>query len=125
MPRQYKKPVGRTYKKYDDAKFQAAFNGMRRGMSIREAANKFGIPYYTVLQMHKTARASNKPLQKQGGQTVLSAEENLIVEKLVICGEWGYPLDTFDLRLFVKSYLDRIGRVERRPQVHRLLNVTS
>lgn len=41
-------------------------------------------------------------------------EENLIVEKLIICGEWGYPLDTFDLRLFVKSYLDRIGRTERR-----------
>ncbi|KAG5862263.1 hypothetical protein JTB14_016994 [Gonioctena quinquepunctata] len=52
---------------------------------------------------------------KTGGQTVLvEAEERSIVQKLLTCSEWGYPLDTFDLRLVIQQYLNRAGRVVSR-----------
>jgi len=28
--------------------------------------------------------------------------ENMIVERLVKCAEWDYPMDTMDLRMIVK-----------------------
>ncbi|KAG5886903.1 hypothetical protein JTB14_004191 [Gonioctena quinquepunctata] len=54
-------------------------------------------------------------LEKQGGQTVLAkAEERSIIEKWLTCSEWGYALDTFDLRLVIQKYLNRTGRVVSR-----------
>ena len=35
--------------------------------------------------------------------------EKLIVERLIVCASWGYPMDRYDLRLTVKGYLDRKG----------------
>lgn len=115
MGRVYKPKVGsKTYKKYTAVQFETAFAEIAKGLSIRNASKRFDIPY-SVLQRHLKAKKEKKPLQNHGGQTVLtSAEEQLIIERLVVCGEWGYPLDSFDLRLFVKGYLDRIGRSEKR-----------
>ena len=31
----------------------------------------------------------------------------MLVKRLVTCSEWGYPMDSWDLRLVVKGYLDR------------------
>lgn len=39
-------------------------------------------------------------------------EETALVKKLQICA--GYPLEMYDLRVIVKSYLDRIGRKIRK-----------
>jgi hypothetical protein len=55
-----------------------------------------------------------------GQLTVLSKDEELlIVERLVLQGEWGFPLTTTDLRNIIKNYLDSQGRttsfVENRP----------
>jgi len=36
-------------------------------------------------------------------------EENMFVNHIVIMSEYGFPLDTFDLRMCVKSYADRKG----------------
>lgn len=65
-----------------------------------------------MLQRHyKNFKQNGAFTRKQGGQTVLTKEEEeLIVDRLILCGEWGYPLDTYDLRLFVKGYLDRRGK---------------
>ncbi|KAF0730482.1 DDE-1 domain-containing protein [Aphis craccivora] len=51
-----------------------------------------------------------KNIKPQGGQTILSKNvEQLIVESLITCSSWGYPLTTLDLRTIVKSYLDTKG----------------
>lgn len=53
--------------------------------------------------------------QTQGGQSVLSSEEEKkLVDRLMICAEWGYPMDTYDLRIIVKHYLDACGRTIKR-----------
>lgn len=72
------------------------------GVSYRKACTKYGVPIGTLYR-----HVTNGHLQKQGGQTCLSSElESNLVSKLLTCADWGYPLDGFDLRLFVKSYLD-------------------
>lgn len=54
-------------------------------------------------------------MKHQGGQTALSfEEEKLFVDKLKICSEWGYPIDSTTLRLLVKDFLDRRGKEVKR-----------
>jgi hypothetical protein len=40
-------------------------------------------------------------------------EEEMIVERLVLLGEWGFPMTTKDLCLLVKAYLDSLGKTTR------------
>lgn len=107
MPRNYvRDPRSKAYTKRTETEIKPAINAIKNGMSIKEASRRFKIPY-TVLHRHY----SKKDLKKPGGQTVLSEEEELvIVEKLETCAEWGYPIDKFTLRLFVKNYLERRGK---------------
>ena len=37
-------------------------------------------------------------------------EENIVVERLIITAEWGFPLTGLELRHVLKNYLDRTGR---------------
>lgn len=79
-------------------------------MSVRKAAAKFNI-HYSVVYRH----LKNKNLKPQGGQTALNAnEEAFIVSRLKICGDWGYPLDSFALRMLIKDYLDKSGKTVKR-----------
>ncbi len=49
-----------------------------------------------------------------GRPTVLSPEEeDIIVERLMVQAEWGYPLTTRGLQELVKNYLDRLGKTTR------------
>ncbi|XP_073954289.1 uncharacterized protein [Choristoneura fumiferana] len=49
-------------------------------------------------------------MKPHGRPTALSEEEELyIVENLNVCGDWGYPLDTTDLRHIIKMYLDSLN----------------
>ena len=55
-----------------------------------------------------------------GRPTVLSKEEeDVIRSRVVLMGDWGFPLTKTDLREVVKSYLDGMGRttkfVDNRP----------
>ncbi|KAI5709838.1 hypothetical protein M8J75_003632 [Diaphorina citri] len=112
MPRNYKTPAGSVqYKKQDPGLIEKAVEYQKEtGKPFRQVAQKFGINY-SVLYRH----IKKKNVRKIGGQTVLtSAEESLIATNLAKCAEWGYPLDLFDLRLIVKSYLDRGGQVVKR-----------
>nr|XP_023021896.1 uncharacterized protein LOC111510230 [Leptinotarsa decemlineata] len=109
MPREYKPKAGRKrYKKPDPNIIEEAKNDVNnKGYSIRQSAIKHNIAY-TVLQRH----LKNVNVKRQGGQTVLSeAEEKCIAEKLLTCSEWGYPLDTYDLRMVIQQYLNRAGRM--------------
>ena len=54
----------------------------------------------------------NPKTKRIGGQLILGNDvEEHLVKRLIICGEWGYPLDTYDLRLIVKGFLDRQEKV--------------
>ena len=106
MPRDYKHVPGtKVYKKHTKAKMEAALRAVKSGMSYRKAAAKFGIPH-SVLNRKKL----RPNLKKQGGQPVLGTDvEELLVKRVKTCGEWGFPMDSMDLRLIVKGYLDRRG----------------
>ena len=55
-------------------------------------------------------RYKNPNMKTQGGQTALSNKlEKYMAERIAVCAMWGYPLDNFDVRYFVKGYLDKRG----------------
>jgi hypothetical protein len=41
-------------------------------------------------------------------------EEQILVERALILGEWGFPLTRRDLRILIKAYLDRQGKTTRK-----------
>lgn len=110
MPRTYKRLFGKGYKHHTKENILQALEEIRNStLSFRKAAQKYGVPK-SVLFRH-----ANGEVKKQGGQTVLSAQEEcMFIERINICSEWGYPIDCYDLRLIVKNYLDKLGRNEPR-----------
>ena len=62
-------------------------------MSVRNTEEKFAIPK-SVLHRHMKT-----PTIQMKGLTALSVEiEEYLVKRLITCGEWGYPVDSFGLR---------------------------
>ncbi|KAK3894534.1 hypothetical protein Pcinc_001690 [Petrolisthes cinctipes] len=114
MPRSYKKrPVGASSEgrggyRIDKAEsnFQKACDAIRNGdMSVRQAAKQYGFSKSTL---HDAV--TRKHIKHSGGQTVLTIEEEArVVENLLTLSQWGFPLDSFELRLLIKQYLDRRG----------------
>ncbi len=111
MPRVYKpKDGGKTYRKHSPTTISAALADVEKGMTYRKAAKKHNISF-TVLYRHN----KKQNIKKHGGQPVLSEnEETEIMMRLIQCAEWGYPVESLDLRMIVKSFLDHSGRKESR-----------
>ena len=77
-------------------------------MTLNEASVKYGVPKTTLYDRMTTAS------DKVGRPTVLTAEEeDIIAERLIILGEWGFPLNVSDLKHLIKAYLDGCGRTTR------------
>lgn len=109
MPRSYKKTVGgRSYQNYGLNIIKNAVDAVRsKKMSIRRASEAFGIPKSTKCD-HLNSKTT---LKKSGGQPIINTdEESRLVEGLLKCSEWGFPLKCRDIQLVVKSYLDRLGK---------------
>lgn len=106
MPRFYTPKGKKLYHHYEPEKIQAALQDIiARKMTYRNAEKFHGIPR-SVLCRHKKGN-----VKKQGGQTVLNnEEEDLLIRNINTCSDWGYPIDSYDLRLIVKNYLDKLGR---------------
>ena len=107
MGRNYVKITGPTRRSvYPQKRIEQALAQIRSGnMSYRVASITYGIDNMKLYRANKNLH--NKPI---GGQTVLSSsEEKLIVDKMIIAAEWGFPLDQMDLRCTVKAYMDRKG----------------
>ena len=72
---------------------------------------------YSMIQIRKSTLSSNAkktvPFERNRNQ-LSTEEESLIVERLVILAEWGFPLTSKDLCIIVKNYLDSQGRIAAR-----------
>ncbi|XP_060855246.1 uncharacterized protein LOC132932919 [Metopolophium dirhodum] len=112
MPRVYiSDPRGKQYRKRNEGDLNAAATEVKNGISLRKAAENHSV-HYSTLQRWVKANGKRRTI---GGQTVLDADmENMIVERLVKCAEWGYPMDTMDLRMIVKHICDKKGIVIKR-----------
>ena len=70
------------------------------GMSIRHAAEQFGVPKSTLQNRMK---GTHKDVH--GRPTVLSKEVEKYIEEMVLqCAHWGFPFTQMDLQMFVKQY---------------------
>lgn len=109
MGRGYKKSERQPHKMYSKDLIKKAVQDVKNGMTFRSAAEKYGV---TASVIHRHVKKPNT--RKIGRPTVLNIElENMLIDKINICAEWGYPLDELDLRLLVKSYLDILGKTVR------------
>lgn len=112
MPRKYVRKLGiRTNRPYDPVYLDRAVAAVRaRRMTMRTASESFGVPY-TTLNRKFHGRSSGR----YGGQPVLSdEEENKLVDVLLLCAEWGFPLKSYDVRIMVQQFLEKCGRREKR-----------
>lgn len=103
MPREYKKKPGtKSYKVHASEVIENALKDIHDGLSIRKAALKYNISKSVLGR-----RIRQKQTLKHGGQIALKTEfESELIQNVLVCAEWGYPMDLLDIRLFVKSYLD-------------------
>ncbi|XP_050560611.1 uncharacterized protein LOC126912470 [Spodoptera frugiperda] len=112
MPRVYRPdPTRKRYKKYNIEIIKKAVEeyASSRNVKLEDVAKKYGI-HKSVLYRHCT-----RDMKQHGGQRALSDEtESYLIENINKCAEWGYPLDTLDLRYIVKMYLDKIGIIHKR-----------
>lgn len=108
MPRKYQ-PL-KAKKEIDPEALKSAIEDINNGKSLRVSAKLHGI-HYSVLYRHYKR---GDTIKKKGGQTALSEEEEkILVSRLGVCADWGYPIDSWTLRLLIKESLDRQGKTVR------------
>lgn len=108
MPNDYKRlPGTRPYRNFSDENLKNAITELKnQKISYRQASEKYGIPISTLSRKY-----NNKYMNKWGGPISLSsAEEEVIVNTILYASDWGYPFDRNEVKILVKSYLDRSGK---------------
>ena len=113
MVRTYKTPIGKKpNQKHDEEKIKRAVQAIKDGLSIRQAEEEYGIPKSILGRRSKGQGAKPK-----GHPCVLSKELESTLEKaLLTCADWGYPLSVFEVRHFLKKYLDHRGEQSAIPE---------
>ncbi len=108
MPRKYvRKVASRQYKAYSDETLQKALTEIVEGrLSQTEASKRFKIPVGMLNNNY-----NGKHHHTVGGQTSLTiAKEKALVDSIKLCGEWGFPLTSMDIRLLTKRYLEPVSK---------------
>ncbi|XP_030754175.1 jerky protein homolog-like [Sitophilus oryzae] len=108
MVRDYKrKPGSRNYRNYNEAQLEEALRKVVEGsMTMRTASQEYKIPFGTL-----NNKFHGRNVKMAGGQSIFShAEEIAILNAVVKCADWGFPLSMLELRMFAKSFLDQSGR---------------
>uniref|UniRef100_A0A6P7F1X7 Uncharacterized protein LOC114325697 n=1 Tax=Diabrotica virgifera virgifera TaxID=50390 RepID=A0A6P7F1X7_DIAVI len=103
MGRTYKRQLGSgTYGNFNEEHVnQALQDVLENGLSLRKAAKKYKLSYGTLNNKYH-----GRKIKKIGGQSVFTYEEEVaIINSILTCADWGYPLSAMDLRMFVKSFL--------------------
>lgn len=76
------------------------------GATLIATSLKFHIPIGTLANKKK-----GKHMGKVGQPRALTQEEELsIVSYLLVCADWGFPLDSFELRMITRAYLNLRGK---------------
>ena len=102
-----RRPGSRRYCDFNKDALDQAKSDVIKGLSLRKAALKHGVPKDTIRREVKGERTKS-----YGRPPILSTlEEVCIAEKICIASEWGFPLDLMDVRIFVKFYLDNNGKI--------------
>ena len=112
MGRTYKRKLGsRSYGNFSQEQVENALRDVANDtLSLRAAAKTYNVPYGPL-----NNRYHGRKTKKTGGQTVLTANEEVAILKSILqCSDWGFPLTPQDLRMFIKSYLDKTGKVIHR-----------
>lgn len=112
MPRTYKRqPGSRNYRNYTEETLTLCLNAVRSGsLTQRKAEEQFKIPRRTIINKLKNHHTNNNP----GHPPIFSDEEEAAFAACILSfSDFGFPLDAFDLRMIVKTYLTRIGRTVR------------
>ena len=106
MVRNYKpNPRAKTYVKHSSETIKKALVDHEKGMSFWNSSRKHAVPIAVMCR-----RYQNPNMKTHAGQTAPSKElEKYMAEKIAVCAMWGYPLDNFDVRYFVKGDLDKRG----------------
>lgn len=108
MPRTYKRKLGsRSYSNYSVETLEKALLDIVEGkMTVHNVSKHYNIPYGTLYNKY-TGRHIHSP----GGQTALtSKQEENIIFGIKVCGDWGYPLESTDLKVWVKLMLESEGK---------------
>ena len=112
MPRKH---IRKTTTKYSKSQLKDAVAEVKSGRSCYSVAKQFGIPLETL---RRNARSTVKR-QGSGGMTVLTIEEEkAIVKAIFFASNAGFPMDRFNVKLMVKSYLDKFGKVTRYTKIN-------
>ena len=108
MPRKYKRKEGaHRYKDYTDETLKLAVQEcVELGKSCADVAEQYKIPIRTLRNKIKGLHS-----KKHGGQTVFNdRDEQTLVTNLLKCADYGMPLDTTDVKIFVQTYLQKANR---------------
>ncbi len=96
-------------KRYTEDNVTKAVALFRSGMSVRNASEQCNVPKSTLMD-----RISDKHSGTQGRPSELTPEEEeLIMERVKLMADWGFPFCNEDLRHFIKAYLDKKGTKTR------------
>ncbi|KAE8737983.1 hypothetical protein FOCC_FOCC016547 [Frankliniella occidentalis] len=112
--RHYRKisgPNGRLNWSEDD--MRRAILRVRHKQPIRSAAEQFGVPKSSL---HRRLQQENPTVMQTVGRprTLSSGGESVLVDSLLICSEWGFPLTCLDIQNCVQQYLIGTNQVDSR-----------
>lgn len=97
------------YRAYSDNALQLAISSVqKKELTLTAASERYGVPIATI---SRKSRGRNCTQSKSGHPTLFSTtEEQIFVKYAQVVSEWGFPIDTIDLRALAHLYLSKIGR---------------
>lgn len=114
-PGRPKKPKNRHSRKdnyrckYSGDAFENAVNAVKeKKMSIREAAKHYKVPKSTICD-----RLQGKKPKVGRPQELTEEEEKLLVQRLMVMADWGFPITSMDMCYVIRDYLNSQDRKTR------------
>lgn len=114
MPRTYQRsPGARRYLDVDKETLEEVILLIKNNQeTIKGAAKRLGISKNTV----KNHLRKNGPIKVGSTNVLTSEEESILANSIATTADWGFPLHITDIKLITKTFLDLVGRNERRFQ---------
>ncbi|KAG5862253.1 hypothetical protein JTB14_002584 [Gonioctena quinquepunctata] len=109
MPRLYKKKNKRV--RYDLETMRNAIAAVRRGNTLREVSERFGVPKSTLRKYRNVGNISDIHVGA-GRKTFLKQEdEKALAKYLFESGKFGYGLTKWEILKFVKEFCEYTGNI--------------